>query len=248
MKMKVFSFENEINLSDDYVHVLQIEETKLFSRIVGCLNDGVNGKTTSENILFIDNDEVMKISNEIMMVLDILNYDFNQKKIQTALYKYIEKEFQIEYEKMQQFSTLLTNLELNVMDVWNELPFEFETKENLGIIEYLKFIGLRILCEDRRGIGERVFALLDVVEFFHVAKLVIFVNLKCFLSSEELKEVYKYALYKKVKLLLLETGTEIAPMDNEKIWFMDSDYDEMVLYNDKQNIYFQDKHADRNFD
>lgn len=38
-------------------------------------------------------------------------------------------------------------------------------------------------------------------------------------------------MYKKVNILLIETGEEKEPIKNKKILFVDSDYDEIILYN-----------------
>lgn len=234
MIMRIFSFDNEIEFSEDYIHVLQIEDAKLFARIVSSINNGINDiNPLQENILFLEEDNEVKMSKDIMLIIDIWNFDFNQKKIQTALFQHMEKTFQIEYERMHQFNTLIKKLEIDAMDVWNELPFEFSYKENISITEYLKLIGLKIKCEENHGIVERIFSIIDIVEYFRVAKLVVFVNIKLYLNPKELQEVYKYALYKKVPLLLLETGKEKETMQNEKILFVDSDYDEIVLYNRK---------------
>lgn len=232
MIMRIFSLENEIEFTQDYIHVLQIEDTKFFARIVSCINNGIHDiNYMDENILFLQDEKVIKISKDIMFVIDIWNLDFNQKKIQTALFQHIEKIFQIECERIQQFNTSMKKLEIDTMDVWNELPFSFSFKENVSITDYLKMIGLKIKCEEKQGIIERIFSVIDIVEYFYLAKLIVFVNIKLFLTAEELQEIYKYALYKKVPLLLLETGKEKEPIENEKILFIDSDYDEFILYN-----------------
>ena len=95
--------------------------------------------------------------------------------------------------------------------VWHELAFGLE---NMGMA--------------REEIGARIG---ETAEYFGIAKLVVFTNLKLYLSQKELEEVYKYIMYKKVMVLLLETGDEKECVKNEKILFVDSDYDEIMMYN-----------------
>lgn len=78
------------------------------------------------------------------MIIDVFNIDFNQKKIQSALYNKIEKIYKQEFERMSEFQTIFQKLQLNVLDVFNEFPFEFNYKESIGIQEYLKLLGLKI--------------------------------------------------------------------------------------------------------
>ena len=133
---------------------------------------------------------------------------------------------------MSDFQTHFQSLQINAMDVWEDLPFEFEYKDSIGVQEYLKLLGLKIAMGDRDSkIIDIVLMIIDVVEYFGIAKLVVFTNLKLYLSQKELEEVYKYIMYKKVMVLLLETGDEKECVKKEKILFVDSDYDEIMMYN-----------------
>lgn len=231
MIMKIFSLENDITFTEEYINVLQIQDKKLFTNVINSLNDNINNiEDTKERIIILDNDIEIKIEKEVLMIIDVFNIDFNQKKIQSALYNKIEKIYKQEFERMSEFQTIFQKLQLNVLDVFNEFPFEFNYKESIGIQEYLKLLGLKI-SNNKGKIIDMVFLLIDVVEYLSVAKLLIFVNLKLYLGDDEVNEIYKYAMYKKVNILLIETGEEKEPLENEKILYIDSDYDEIVLYN-----------------
>lgn len=231
MIMKIFSLENDIIFKEEYINVLQIQDKKLFTNVINSLNDNINNiEDTKERIIILDNDIEIKIEKEVLMIIDVFNIDFNQKKIQSALYNKIEKIYKQEFERMSEFQTIFQKLQLNVLDVFNEFPFEFNYKESIGIQEYLKLLGLKI-SNNKGKIIDTVFSLIDVVEYLLVAKLLVFVNLKLYPSDDELNEIYKYAMYKKVNILLIETGEEKEPLENEKILYIDSDYDEIVLYN-----------------
>lgn len=231
MIMKIFSLENDIIFTEEYINVLQIQDKKLFTNVINSLNDNINNiEDTKERIIILDNDTEIKIEKEVLMFIDVFNIDFNQKKIQSALYNKIEKIYKQEFERMSEFQTIFQKLQLNVLDVFNEFPFEFNYKESIGIQEYLKLLGLKI-SNNKGKITDTIFSLIDVVEYFSVTKILIFVNLKLYLIDDELKEIYKYAMYKKVNMLLIETGEEKEPLENEKILYIDSDYDEIILYN-----------------
>lgn len=231
MIMKIFSLENDIIFKEEYINVLQIQDKKLFTNVINSLNDNINNiEDTKERIIILDNDIEIKIEKEVLMIIDVFNIDFNQKKIQSALYNKIEKIYKQEFERMSEFQIIFQKLQLNVLDVFNEFPFEFNYKESIGIQEYLKLLGLKI-SNNKGEIIDTVFSLIDVVEYLSAAKLLVFVNLKLYPSDDELNEIYKYAMYKKVNILLIETGEEKEPLENEKILYIDSDYDEIVLYN-----------------
>ena len=217
--------------TEEYINVLQIQDKKLFTNVINSLNDNINNiEDTKERIIILDNDTEIKIEKEVLMINDVFNIDFNQKKIQNALYNKIEKIYKQEFERMSEFQNVFQKLQLNVLDVFNEFPFEFNYKESIGIQEYLKLLGIKI-SNNKEKIIDTIFSLIDVVEYLSIAKLLIFVNIKLYLGNDEIQEVYKYAMYKKVNILLIETGEEKEPLENEKILYIDSDYDEIILYN-----------------
>lgn len=231
MIMKIFSLENDITFAEEYINILQIQDKKLFTNVINSLNDNINNiEDTKERIIILEGDTEIKIEKEVLMIIDVFNIDFNQKKIQNALYNKIEKIYKQEFERMSEFQTIFQKLQLNVLDVFNEFPFEFNYKESIGIQEYLKLLGLKI-SNNKGEITDTIFSLIDVVKYLSVTKILIFVNLKLYLIDDELKEIYKYAMYKKVNILLIETGEEKEPLENEKILYIDSDYDEIILYN-----------------
>lgn len=92
MIMKIFSLENDIIFKEEYINVLQIQDKKLFTNVINSLNDNINNiEDTKERIIILDNDIEIKIEKEVLMIIDVFNIDFNQKKIQSALYNKIEK-------------------------------------------------------------------------------------------------------------------------------------------------------------
>ena len=115
MIMRIPSFENDIVFSEN-ISVLHIQNGTLFARIIGSINSLINGvEELNEKIIFIDEDEkIMKASKDIMLVADIWNFDFNQKKIQSALFQKIEKIYQQEYERLSDFQTHFQSLQIKI--------------------------------------------------------------------------------------------------------------------------------------
>ena len=110
MIMKIFSLENDIIFTEEYINVLQIQDKKLFTNVINSLNDNINNiEDTKERIIILDNDTEIKIEKEVLMFIDVFNIDFNQKKIQSALYNKIEKIYKQEFERMSDnFSKIAT--------------------------------------------------------------------------------------------------------------------------------------------
>ena len=161
-----------------------------------------------------------------MIVLDIFNIDYNSRKVLNKIYdiiaENIEKNQDYEVEKM------VMQLRNYIIQEINELPFEFVMKSELEIPEILKLYNLKIDDVNYTSILEKVEILIDIISTLKVADILIIPNLKLFLSSEELVELYKYSLYNNVKLLLIERNNE-EQLKYEKNIIIDENFCDFII-------------------
>ena len=54
-------------------------------------------------------------------------------------------------------------------------------------------------------------------------------NLKQYLTKEEIKELYKYAIYNKISIMLIENNGYNVSLENEIKLLIDSSLDEYML-------------------
>ena len=55
MIMKIFSLENDITFTEEYINILQIQDKKLFTNVINSLNDNINNiEDTKERIIILE--------------------------------------------------------------------------------------------------------------------------------------------------------------------------------------------------
>ena len=226
MKLKINGFENEIQFDEEHINVLTINNSKCFSHIIGILNDKINGIESNEIFLLDEKNQEIKMDKKVYIVLDIFNIDYNSRKVLNKIYdiiaENIEKNQDYEVEKM------VMQLRNYIIQEINELPFEFVMKSELEIPEILKLYNLKIDDVNYTSILEKVEILIDIISTLKVADILIIPNLKLFLSSEELVELYKYSLYNNVKLLLIERNNE-EQLKYEKNIIIDENFCDFII-------------------
>ena len=226
MKLKINGFENEIQFDDEHINVLTINNSKCFSHIIGILNDKINGIESNEIFLLDEKNQEIKMDKKAYIVLDIFNIDYNSRKVLNKIYdiiaENIEKNQDYEVEKM------VMQLRNYIIQEINELPFEFVMKSELEIPEILKLYNLKIDDVNYTSILEKVEILIDIISTLKVTDILIIPNLKLFLSSEELVELYKYSLYNNVKLLLIERNNE-EQLKYEKNIIIDENFCDFII-------------------
>ncbi|HQA20095.1 MAG TPA: type II-A CRISPR-associated protein Csn2, partial [Bacilli bacterium] len=81
MIIKISTFSNHIDFTNNELNVLEIEDKKLFSNIVTSFYNSINDEPSKETLILLKNNEVVSISKCMFMIMDIYSYDFNVKKI-----------------------------------------------------------------------------------------------------------------------------------------------------------------------
>lgn len=81
---------------------------------------------------------------------------------------------------------------------------------------------LKIRVEDNEVFLEKILDLIKIYTLMFGYKLIVFINLKEFVSEEELSEIYKYCNYNKINIMLIENFQK-NPLPNEKIIIIDDD-------------------------
>lgn len=224
MKMKINFLDNEIKFIDGYINNIEVENKKYFFRIINNLLL-INDEYNDEILFFDDNYKEINLTNKLNIIIDYFNIDFNNKKYLTEVNKlFIEqltednrKKINNEYKKI--ISLLKTNL--------NKIDIPITINDEIDIISLLKIFKLSINSKDE--IIEKLLLLIDIEKIFHINKLLIFVNLKQYLSKEELKELYKYSIYNNIKILLIDSQCYGTCNEFEKKLIIDENLEEYML-------------------
>ncbi len=224
MTLNIYPFSNEICFNDNYINVLEIRNTKLFynisrSFIMYC--DNIEG---IENIrLFDKNGEQTQINKNMFIVNNLFDININDKKILTKLYDALSKSFCSDNEKLFIVNEAYSSLLSNFIDIFNEYDLDFEYSFDFNPKSFFKMIGLEF-SEERVDFLKNLYYLIDIVSEFNLYEIVVFNNLKAYINDEELFEFYKYCVYKKVNILLIEPGMNRVILEYENKLIIDEDY------------------------
>ena len=186
------------------------------------------GLSTDEKIILVEENKILDWKKDVLLMMDYFHYDSHQKFISNAIVEYVERAYNIDTERKVQLLNMLNECNLNVNDILSELPFAVESKQSVEIADFMKILDIKAENTVGNSMQENIFHIIDIVAFTRCVKLVIMINLKMFLDQNELIEVYKYAVYNEVNILLVE-GKEIGEqLELEKLLCIDKDFFESV--------------------
>ncbi len=222
MKITVSYLENNIEINNENINVLEIENKKIFFRLINDLNQICNGNVIEEIKTFIDDKEV-SIINKVNVISDYFNIDFSRymlsinKLINENLKGNSDKSLLLLYKKLiQKYNSIISTVDLPIM-VNNDVTIESLTKL------------LKLKINYKNSIIENLFSIIELERSLKSSKFIVFVNLKQYLDDNELKELYKYSIYNNVNIILIDSQCYGCSHDFEKKLIVDNNLVEFVV-------------------
>lgn len=225
MILSLFGFENKINFKEDKVNILEVYNKKLFCTIINFLNNQCNDEEDEDNqIVLLDGDNRKSIRQNVYILSDLFNIDFESKKIMNRIYNLIEQNIKNRQDfELEELSLKLRNFLIQEI---NELPFEFNIESEINVQNLIKSFNLRIDKSNYNSIVDKVEFIINILSTLKIASILIIPNLKVFLNDEELVEIYKYSIYNNINLLIIENNKYEKLLKYEQNNIIDEEFDE----------------------
>lgn len=225
MKINIDYIDNEIIITEDTIFNIEIENKTYFYRLISEFNAIANGELV-ENINFVDkyNNE-LTLLNRIDLYIDYFNIDFNSKKVINSLYKMLKNNLNEENKiKINNYYSKIKNILSKTFIDYN-LSLVINDEFDLEML----FKMLKVNIKNKDNLFDNLLLLIDINSIFNINELLVFINLKQYLTNEELKEFYKYSLYNNVKIILIDSQTYGTTNEYEKKLIIDNNLDEFLL-------------------
>lgn len=225
IELRLLDFENNIKFSDEYVSVLEVENKHLFLSIISSLL-AEEGEEQKEQFVLIEGDKEIKISKYIIVITDVLCLDINNKKILSLAIDKLEKICQNDEHLMQEIVEANIILSSKVISLINELESYFSISTQWDLSRYLKAFNFEINKNSITNPFDKVMQYIQIVSELLNGCIICFVNLKSIFTDEQIYEIYKFAIYNKVKLFLIESTLSSNKLEYEHKLIIDREFDE----------------------
>ncbi len=222
MKITISYLENNVEITNDFINVLEIENKKVFFRLINDLNQICNGNVIEEIKAFSDDKEI-NITNKVNVISDFFNIDFSRymllinKLINENLKDNSDKSLLLLYKKLiQKYNNIISTVDLPIA-VNNDATIESLTKLFKLKVNY------------KSSIIENLFSIIELERSLKSSKFIVLVNLKQYLDDTELKELYKYSIYNNVNIILVDSQCYGCSHDFEKKLIVDDNLVEFMI-------------------
>lgn len=227
MKLVINGFENEIKFSEEYVNVIQVKNKKLFQNIMEQIYLNTEGNSDNLKIqLFSSDDEKLDFKDNVYLLTDLYNIDVNNKKMLTKIQEMILKNFNL--ESAEKIDENILKIKSLLLEEINEFPLELSVKEGISLNDIVKMFNIKIETSNFIDIVRRIESVIDILANLKLASILIIPNLKSYLNNKQTIEIYKYSLYNKINLLIVETN-KVRKNKFERILVIDKQFNDYFI-------------------
>ncbi len=214
--------ETELVISSETTQLLIIENPSEFYSLVSMLYKQIEGE--EGDFIFLANNQPINCSKSAFMIVDLFNFDLNDKKIVNLLYKKLEGvAINEKYAKLSELNSVVVSF---LEDLTFSVPFSLDYGE-IQPIDFFKSASLKFE-KTYDTLLEKIICYVNALIELKGCEFFVFVNLKGVLSDTELSMLYKHCSLEQVGLLLIENSKCRQLLPNEKAVIITEDLCEIV--------------------
>ncbi len=208
----------EIELQENRISVLVIENVCKRLSIIRTLYEQILGKAGPW--LLAEGERSYDLSKKGDIVLEPFSLEMNSKKVKTKLYQEIKGIADEEcYESGLELHSNICNYLEKILE---KVPYPMEYTVLWDVDNLLKMYNVRLLeeCDD---LFEKLLSYIKMTNQICDIQLFLLVNIKQFLTEQQLSELYKMASYSKIQLVLIEFNIIGDRRAEEDVYILDKD-------------------------
>ena len=216
MKLVNSKYNLDIEFEENISNTLVLENKQHMIDVIQNLILQLKG---DEGDFVLSAEKNVKFDKVVEFIANPFEIDFNNKKIVTKLF---EQLIAVASECVEEYNFINGKIVGTLDDICSKIEYynveynlEYEWKSIFKLYNVRIGENYNSLCEK---IEEYVKVLADIL---HI-KLLIFLNIKEYLTEEEIYNIKKISFYKKIFLLLIESEERFV-LDNEKTFIIDKD-------------------------
>lgn len=223
MKLSNSRYNLVIPIREDQVTVVIAENPISLCKLTYGLKQFID-HGDSEWCMFED-DGTSAAMKRWMMIVDPFSLDLNTKKLLDEIYR--EMEVVTKTDCYDEWQALNSQAAVLLDKICSHLNYEVEFEPEIENKELFKDYHVR-LTETAESFLEKLVAYMKLMGRISRIQGIFFVNIKSFLSADELELLYQEAFYEKIRLVLLES-LQRNRLSDEKIFLLDKD-DDLIVF------------------
>lgn len=189
----------DICFLDNTVNVIVIENPKIMTNLLCELHDQIEGG--KGGFVLSQGDKLLSLAKNIVYLLEPVTVSLNDRKIMNKIYQEINEAIEENFivEKAEVNARLVQYIER----ILERIQYPLIIEPELDSVGMVKLFGVKIE-ESYSTLVERLIEYIKLLSQLCGYPVFVFVNIKMYLTKEEIRYLYESVFYSKVKLILIE--------------------------------------------
>lgn len=215
MKLVLSGLETPIEIAPGYATTLQVENQALFSRIAQSL-ECADGRFALEPFTIWEKEKELRPASSLLLVSDILHLPWDDRALMGEVVKRLEREFLEDEDLRRAVEAMDVSLSTKLLELGFGMNSDYGFGLEWDLKRYLKFRGFGIDYTGAVSLLDNVINFLSLALDAGCRKAIAFVNLKTFLTENDLKALFDFIFYSNLNVLLLESKRDEMVYDYER--------------------------------
>ena len=150
-----------------------------------------------------DEDEIIDFQKYAELIIDPFLLDFHNRQIQKKLYVELQK-LAVGSEFYLQTQELKSQIQKYFIDLEYASGYDLEIADEIDLRAIFKAVGIQLDGGNEETLFERIAIYIKIMAELLKKKLVILVNSRSYLTSDQIDQIAELCMYSEVALLLIE--------------------------------------------
>lgn len=150
-----------------------------------------------------DEDEIIDFQKYAELIIDPFLLDFHNRQIQKKLYAELQK-LAVGSEFYLQTQELKSQIQKYFIDLEYASGYDLEIADEIDLPAIFKAVGIQLDSGNEETLFERIAAYIKIMAELLKKKLIILVNSRSYLTSNQIDQIAELCMYSEVALLLIE--------------------------------------------
>lgn len=224
MKICFSGLSNAITIDSKSVSVFEVHNRALFSRICNSLYLESGLDAVEPYTIWSDVGQELHVRGQYLMIGNPMELPWGHKLLYGAVLARIESLAQEQEMAISMLEEQYRKLRAEFYGLIAQLQSDYALEVELDMKKCLKSFGFRLDVSSQDKLLDKLIAFFALIRDAQFKKAIIFVNLKLFLTKNELVQLYERALFSGISLLLVENIGDDNLVEKERKYVIDQDF------------------------
>lgn len=201
MRLAHKELEKQLVFEDGKAIEWIIESPASFFKYISELYECIQGNDAK--FILSDEDKVLDFKKYAELITNPFQIDFNDRQIQKKLYTQLQ-ELAVGSEFYLHTQELKSLIQKYFFDLEYASGYDLEMADEIDLSAVFKAVGIQLDCENAETLVERIEAYIKIMAELMKKKLIILVNIRCYLTNEQIDQLAESCMYNEIALLLIE--------------------------------------------